>query len=72
MAAIVGAAGLAPTLEPPGSSAGMRDTTFLDGVYAAGGGAYFDALAVHAYGLTAPPDDPPATRSYTTTTSGWR
>jgi hypothetical protein len=52
-------AGLAPTLEPPGSAQGLRDTTFLEDVYAAGGQPYFDALAVHAYGWQNPPDDPP-------------
>jgi polysaccharide biosynthesis protein PslG len=58
-ACLVLLAGLAPTLEPPGSPWGLRDTAFLDGVYAAGGRNSFDGLAVHAYGLTAPPDDPP-------------
>jgi hypothetical protein len=52
-------AGLAPTLEPPGSTQGLRDTTFLEDVYVAGGQPYFDALAVHAYGWLNPPDDPP-------------
>ncbi|MGI8587177.1 MAG: hypothetical protein ACR2M0_05750 [Chloroflexia bacterium] len=52
-------AGLAPTLEPPGSALGLRDTAFLEGVYAAGGRDTFDGLAVHAYGLLSPPDDPP-------------
>ncbi|HUS17376.1 MAG TPA: hypothetical protein VM536_20465 [Chloroflexia bacterium] len=57
-ACIVLMAGLAPTLEPPGSDQGLRDTTYLEGVYAAGGSPYFDALAVHAYGFRSPPDDP--------------
>jgi len=51
-------AGLAPTLEPPDSPVAMRDTSYLTAVYQAGGGPYFDALAVHAYGLTTPADDP--------------
>jgi len=59
-AAVVLLAGLAPTLEPAGSPWGLRDTTFLEGVYAAGGQASFDGLAAHAYGLQAPPDDPAA------------
>ncbi|MEP7290966.1 MAG: hypothetical protein ABI835_04240 [Chloroflexota bacterium] len=57
---VVLAAGLAPTLEPPGSFAGLNDITFLDQLYEAGGGAYFDALAIHTYGFTQPPDAPPA------------
>ena len=57
--AVVLLAGLAPTLEPPGSPWGLRDTTFLEGVYTAGGKPFFDGLTVHAYGLTAPADDPP-------------
>lgn len=36
----------------------MNDLTYLDRVYDAGGAAYFDAVAVHAYGLTNPPDQP--------------
>lgn len=50
---------LAPTLEPPDSPIAMDDIDFLQRVYAAGGGAYFDALAVHTYGFTTPPDDAP-------------
>lgn len=42
---------LAPTLEPEGSSAGMNDLIYLQRMYEAGGGPYFDALAAHAYGL---------------------
>lgn len=59
-ACVVLLAGLAPTLEPPGSPWGLRDTLFLEGVYAAGGAPFFDGLAAHAYGLLAPPADPPA------------
>jgi hypothetical protein len=33
---------------------------YLDRMYAAGAGNYFDILAVHAYGLSFPPDEPPA------------
>ncbi|HMA35697.1 MAG TPA: hypothetical protein VKY74_14625 [Chloroflexia bacterium] len=57
-ACIVLLAGLAPTLEPPGSAQGLRDTLFLEGVYAAGGRDAFDGLAVHAYGFQDPPDAP--------------
>ncbi len=57
---VILAAGLAPTLEPPGSAAGLNDITYLDELYDAGAKPYFDALAIHAYGFTSPPDDPPA------------
>ncbi|PJF36582.1 MAG: hypothetical protein CUN49_04625 [Candidatus Thermofonsia Clade 1 bacterium] len=56
---ILGAA-LAPTLEPEDGANGMSDLIYLRRIYAAGGGAYFDALAVHTYGFTAPPEAPPA------------
>lgn len=52
------AAGLAPTLAPAGSEWGMDDLLFLERMYAAGGGPCCDGLAVHAYGLNFPPDDP--------------
>lgn len=58
--ALVLAAGLAPTLEPPGSPNGLNDLLYLQGLYAVGAADYFDALAVHAYGLTFPPAAPPA------------
>lgn len=54
------AAALAPTLEPEGSPAGLNDVLFLEQMYAEGAKGYFDALAVHTYGFTLPPDDPPA------------
>ncbi len=53
-------AGLAPTLEPPGSPAGLNDLLFLDRALEAGAGSSVDAFAVHSYGLNLPPDDPPA------------
>jgi len=53
------AAGLAPTLEPEGSDLGMNDLLFLQRMYEHGAAACLDGLAVHAYGLTSPPDDPP-------------
>lgn len=56
---ILGAA-LAPTLEPESSVNGMDDLIYLRRMYAAGAAAYFDGLAVHTYGFTLPPDDPPA------------
>ena len=57
---VILAGALAPTLEPEGSSAGLDDLDYLERIYEAGGAATFDALAVHAYGLTNPPGDPPA------------
>jgi len=54
------AAGLAPTLAPPGSEWGMNDLEFLQGMYAAGARGAFDGIALHAYGMSFPPDDPPS------------
>lgn len=51
-------AGLAPNLEREGSPNAMNDLTYLERLYDAGAAPYFDAVAVHSYGLTAPPDDP--------------
>jgi hypothetical protein len=53
------AGALAPTLAPPGSEWGMDDLEYLRRMYAAGGGDYFDILAVHAYGWVYPADDSP-------------
>jgi hypothetical protein len=58
--AVVLAGALAPTLEPPGSTAGMSDLLYLERLYAAGAAPYFDALAAHAYGHTSPPGEAPA------------
>ncbi|MFL5735604.1 MAG: hypothetical protein ACJ78Q_20805 [Chloroflexia bacterium] len=55
-------AGLAPNLEPEGSAAAVNDLIYLDRVYDAGAAPYFDAVAVHAYGLKSPPDDPAGPR----------
>jgi hypothetical protein len=57
---VVLAAGLAPTLAPPGSEWGMNDLEFLQRMYDAGAREYFDGLAVHAYGWTVSADDPPS------------
>ena len=59
-AAVVLAGALAPTLEERGSSAGLNDLDFLRDMSAAGGGDYFDALAIHSYGLKEPPSAEPA------------
>ncbi len=50
---------LAPTMEPIGSERGLNDLTYLRQMYEAGAKDYFDGLAAHAYGLTAPMSDPP-------------
>ncbi|RME52114.1 MAG: hypothetical protein D6790_19005 [Caldilineae bacterium] len=52
------AGALAPTLAPPGSPDGMNDLVYLQRMYDAGAGAYFDALAVHAYGWSFDADEP--------------
>jgi len=57
---VVLAGALAPTLEPEGSAAGMSDLAYLKRMYEAGAALYFDGLAAHAYGLTAPPEDTPS------------
>ena len=57
---VVLAGALAPTLEPRGSLAGLNDLEYLEEMYAAGAASYFDALAVHAYGLGFPPEADPA------------
>lgn len=54
------AGALAPTLEPQGGAAGLNDLAYLARMYQAGAGPYFDGLAAHAYGLTSPPQEPPA------------
>lgn len=58
--AVILAGALAPTLEPEGSPNGLNDLVYLRGMYEAGAGDYFDGLAVHAYGLTFPPEVAPA------------
>jgi len=51
---------LAPTLEGENSGSALDDVRYLARLYEAGAAPYFDALAVHTYGFTRPPDDPPA------------
>lgn len=57
--AVVLAGALAPTLEPEGSPWGRNDLEYLAEMYEAGAAAYFDALAVHTYGFTFPPEAEP-------------
>lgn len=56
---VILAAPLAPTLEPPGSPHGLNDLLYLQALYDAGAAAFFDALAVHTYGFTEPPEAEP-------------
>ena len=56
---VILAGALAPTLGDPSGELGLGDLDYLQAMYDAGAAPYFDALAVHAYGLTFPPDDPP-------------
>ena len=58
--AVVLGGALAPTLEPPGSPNGLDDLLYLEGMYEAGARDVMDALAVHTYGLTFPPEADPA------------
>ena len=52
---------LAPTLAPPGGDhGGWNDIDYLREMYEAGAGNYFDAVAVHSYGFTYPPQADPA------------
>jgi hypothetical protein len=52
--------GLAPTVAREGNEWGLSDLIFLQKMYDAGAGEYFDIMAIHAYGYVFPPDDPPA------------
>ena len=51
------AGALAPTLGAPDA---MDDLAYLQGMYDSGAAAYFDVLAVHAYGWRFAPQEPPA------------
>ncbi len=57
---VILAAPLAPTLEPAGSPHGLNDLLYLEAIYEAGAAPYFDALAMHTYGFTDPPEAEPA------------
>jgi len=54
------AGALAPTLAPPGTVDALNDLDYLQQMYDAGAKDYFDALAIHAYGWTAPADEAPS------------
>jgi hypothetical protein len=51
---------LAPTNEPPRGVGGWNDLDYLNEMYEAGAAPYFDALAAHVYGFTAPPQAEPS------------
>ena len=53
--AFVLTAGLAPNVE--GGPLNLNEIAFLEGLYAAGGGDFFDILALKPYGFDAGPDD---------------
>ena len=57
--AVVLAGALAPTNEVRGSTAGLSDILYLEDMYKNGASDYFDALAIHTYGFTDPPDAEP-------------
>jgi polysaccharide biosynthesis protein PslG len=57
--AIVISAGMAPTDEDD-PTISMPDAAYYQGLYAAGGAAYFDMLGVHAPGYGNPPERSPA------------
>ncbi len=57
---VILAAPLAPTLEPEGSPNGLNDILYLKNLYIAGAAPYFDALAMHTYGFTEPPEAAPS------------
>lgn len=57
---VIISAPLAPTLEPIGSAAGLNDLLYLEALYKAGASDYFDALGIHTYGFTSPPEAEPS------------
>ena len=50
---------LAITLEDASMRGNHNDLVFLEEMYQAGAGAYFDILSANAFGLDRPPEDPP-------------
>lgn len=50
---------LAITLEDASMRGNHNDLVFLEEMYKAGAGAFFDILSVNAFGLDRPPEDPP-------------
>jgi polysaccharide biosynthesis protein PslG len=56
---VVIAGGLSPQIDTGDGSERMGDLDFLNKLYDAGAGPYFDMLAAHTYGGQLPPDAPP-------------
>jgi len=57
---VVLSAPLAITLEDASMRGNHNDLVFLEQMYQAGAGDYFDILSANAFGLDRPPEDPPA------------
>jgi hypothetical protein len=57
---VVLSAPLAITLEDASMRGNHNDLVFLEQMYQAGAGEYFDILSANAFGLDCPPEDPPA------------
>ena len=57
---IVLAAPLATTKELLAYAGNLNELDYLQQMYDAGAGQYFDAMAANAYGTTYPPEDPPS------------
>ena len=57
---VVLSAPLAINVEDVAMRGNMSDLTFLEGMYEAGAGAYFDILSANGFGLGYPPEEPPA------------
>lgn len=57
---VVLSAPLAITLEDASMRGNHNDLIFLEEMYQAGAGEFFDILSANAFGLDAPPEDPPA------------
>ncbi len=56
---VILSAPLAITLEDAAMRGNHNDLIFLDEMYRAGAGQYFDILSANAFGLDLPPEDPP-------------
>jgi hypothetical protein len=56
---VVLSAPLAITLEDASMRGNHNDLIFLEQMYQAGAGPFFDILSANAFGLDAPPEDPP-------------
>jgi len=57
---VVLSAPLSITLEDASMRGNHNDLIFLEQMYQAGAGQFFDILSANAFGLDAPPEDPPA------------